>query len=94
MTESVTRKTPDPASIRYLPLDKATAAPGDGFWEVYADRWWAYEPEKGLIFYRKSPQCNRDERIARRVVELCHPDAEMVFVPRVYVRHDCADYGA
>lgn len=78
--------------MRYLPLDKATAEPGEGTWEVYTDRWWAHEPGKGLLFFRKSPQCNRNENIARHVAERCHPDAEVIFVPRVYLKHDCGDY--
>lgn len=78
--------------IRHLPLDQATAEPGEGTWEVYTDRWWSHEPDKGLLFFRKSPQCNRNEGIARSITAKCHPDAEVVFVPRVYVRHDCRDY--
>lgn len=80
------------ARIHYLPLDKATTEPGDGFWEVYADRWWSYEPDKGLLFYRKSPQCNSNEAIARKVTQSCHPGAEVIFVPRVYLKHNCGDY--
>ena len=79
--------------ISYLPLDKAiTAEPTDGFWEVYVDRWWSHEPGKGLLFYGKSPQCNRNENIARQVTERCHPGAEVIFVPRVYLKHNCGDY--
>jgi hypothetical protein len=78
--------------IRHLPLAEATALPSNGFWEVYVDRWWAHEPGKGLLFYGKSPQCNPHESIARNVQEKCHPDAELLFVERVYVRHDCGDY--
>ena len=78
--------------IHYLPLDKATAEPGDGFWEIYANRWWSHEPGKGLLFYRKSPQCNQFEHIARSVAERCHPGAEVIFVPRVYLKHNCGDY--
>lgn len=84
--------TIDRRHITYLPLDKAIAEPGDGFWDILADRWWSYEPDKGLLFFRKSPQCNRRESIARMVTEKCHPDAEVIFVPRVYLRHNCSDY--
>ena len=82
----------DRRQISYLPLDKATAEPGDGFWYVMADRWWSYEPDKGLLFFRKSAQCNQHESIARSITAQCHPGAEVIFVPRVYVKHDCGDY--
>jgi hypothetical protein len=61
-------------------------------WDIYADRWWAHEPDKGLLFYGKSPQCNANESIARKVQQAAHPDAELLFVERVYVRHNCGDY--
>jgi hypothetical protein len=85
-------KTLNRAKIRYVPLDVATATPGGGFWEVIADSWWAHEPGKGLLFYSQSPQCNKNEQIARAIQKKCHPQAETVFVARVYVRHDCGDY--
>jgi hypothetical protein len=78
--------------IRYLPLDKATTEPGGGCWEILVDRWWSHEPGKGLLFFRKSPQCNANEGFARKVTERFHPDAEVIFVPRVYLKHDCGDY--
>lgn len=81
-----------PQHITHLPLDQATAPPAGGVWDVYSDRWWAHEPGKGLIFWRKSPQCNPHESIARKVMEHSHPTAELIFVDRVYVRHDCGDY--
>lgn len=81
----------DHRAITYLPLGEATAEPGDGIWDVLADRWWSHEPGKGLLFFRKSPQCNRHESIARKVTRH-HPGAEVIFVPRVYVKHDCGDY--
>lgn len=76
MSETTVRGIPR-SEITYLPLDKATAEPGDGFW---------------LLFFRKSPQCNRNESIARSVTAKCHPGAEVIFVPRVYLKHDCGDY--
>lgn len=78
--------------ITHLPLDQATKPPTDGHWDVYANRWWCHEPGKGLLFWRKSPQCNPNESIARAVQKSCHPDTELIFVERVYLRHDCGDY--
>ena len=82
----------NPANIQYMPLEQATTPPGQGFWEVYADSWWAHQPGKGLLFYGKSPQCNRIEHIARSIQQRCWPDAELIHVPRVYVKHNCSDY--
>jgi hypothetical protein len=78
--------------ITYLPLDKVVTEPGDGTWDVRTRRWWSYEPGKGLMFFRKSPQCNVSEAVARKVTEQCHPGAEVIFMPRVCLRHDCGDY--
>jgi len=78
--------------INYKPLDEITKEPGEGFWEVYVDRWWSYEPDKGVLFYQKSPQCNKNEALARSVTSKYHPGAEVIFIPRAYLMHDCADY--
>lgn len=78
--------------LTYMPLEQATAEPGNGTWDVLIDRWWSYEPDKGLLFYRKSPQCNKNELLARKITATCHPDAEVIFVPRAYLKHDCQDY--
>lgn len=78
--------------VTYLSLEEATKEPGNGTWDVLIDRWWSYEPDKGLLFYGKSPQCNSHESISRQLTASHYPDAEVLFVPRVYVRHDCGDY--
>lgn len=78
--------------VTYLPFDKATAEPGYGFWEVYVDCWWSHEPGKGLLLFAGNPQCNQNESIARQVTQRCHPGAEVLFVPRVYLKHECGDY--
>ena len=78
--------------ITYLPLLEAMTEPGEGFWEILTDRWWSFEEGKGLLFYRKSPQCNRNKNIANKITVMCHPDARLLFVSRVYLKHDCSDY--
>ena len=82
----------DPKKITFMPLEEATAVPGDGFWNIMADRWWSHVPEKGLIFYGNSPQCNSNEGLARALARRIWPDAVVIFLPRVYLKHDCADY--
>lgn len=75
-----------------MTLKEATAKPGNGFWEVLVDRWWSYERGKGILFYNKSPQCNSNKSIAEHVTTKCHPNATVIFLGRVYVKHDCGDY--
>jgi len=78
--------------LRYVPLEQATALPGNGHCDVMVNRWWCYQPDRGLMFFGKSPQCNTDERLARSIQQRCWPDAELLFVERVYLPHDCGDY--
>ncbi len=79
----------NPRLIKHMPLEAATREPDDGLWDVYVNRWWAHEPGKGLLFYGQAPQCNKRESIARSVASRCYPDAEVIFVPRVYIKHRC-----
>lgn len=83
---------PELTLVSYMTLEEATAAPTEGFWYVLTDRWWSYEPEKGIIFYRKFPQCNRSKNIAEMITKKCWPGAEIIFLDHVYVQHDCKDY--
>lgn len=81
----------------YMPLEKATRTPTDGFcWELYAERFWIVHPEKGIAFYdpagkgrRISPQCNSAEAVAARLRPEGH---EVQYIARVWVRHNCSDY--
>jgi hypothetical protein len=82
----------NPKWIKYVPMERVTTLPHDGFWDIRSDRWWVYQPDKGLVFYRKSPQCNINETIARKLQQQCWPDAELIFLERVYLPHDCGDY--
>lgn len=78
--------------INYMTLEEATKEPDDGFWYVLADRWWSYEPGKGLLLYQNSPQCNKSKSITEAIARKRYPDAQIIFVPRVYLRHDCSEY--
>lgn len=82
----------DEKHINYKSVEEVTKEPGEGTWEVLVNRWWSYRPDKGLLFYKKSPQCNRLENIARYVANKCYPDAEIIFIPYAYLKHDCHDY--
>jgi hypothetical protein len=58
----------------------------------WLDSWWVVHPEKGLTFYGKgfgSPQCNRNETLARR---FCPDWAVVKFFPRVITPLNVSDY--
>lgn len=84
--------TIDQTAITYIPLEEVTRPPRGGHWDVWANVWWSHVPGKGLMFYRKSPQCNSNETIARKLQEQLYPDAELVFVERAFLPHNCHDY--
>jgi hypothetical protein len=68
--------------ITYIPLDNLTR-PHEG--QVMADRWWIVDPEKGALVYKKfAPQCNRDEMIARRILDM-YPGCVVRHIEFAYV---------
>lgn len=82
-----------PDNIRYMPVEQvAEPTKAWGPWELLADRWWVHKPGAGLVFYGRSPQCNGDEKIARKIQATVWPDLEVIFVPRVFLLHHCEDY--
>lgn len=81
---------PDDPRIVYLPLSDAERA--EGSCEVVRNSWWTVHPERGLVFWTRTPknglrgakpQCNRDERVANMVVPQMFPWAEIKWVPLV-----------
>jgi len=78
--------------LSYLPLDAATRTPENGFYWVLANRWWCYQPDKGLLLFAGNPQCNSNENLARSIRDRCWPDAEVIFIEQAYLPHDCQDY--
>jgi hypothetical protein len=58
-----------------IPIEKATK-PFDGA-RVYADKWWIVM-DGCVLFYRgRSPQCNANEDIAKRLRDRLYPGAEV-----------------
>ena len=77
----------------FVSFEKATVPPA-GLIEHIKDSWWVTHPEKGVAFFdkrRQSPQCNRNEEIARRIGGM-YPWAEIKFIPSVFRRIDPQDY--
>lgn len=91
----------------FLPVDEATAPVKAGMFQHYVDAWWVVHPERGLAFFNPpgrrrragslgSPQCNTDERIARKVGPVTagtvFPEVEIRQFPSVWVPIDISDY--
>jgi hypothetical protein len=86
----------DPCWV-FFPEEEAVVPP-PGIIQHIKDHWWAYHPQKGLLFYRKgkrgsmSPQCNSSEELCRRLNAHLHPWAEVKFFPSVFFRVNPHDY--
>ena len=68
-----------------VPIDKAVK-PFDGAY-VYCDRWWTVENDC-ILFYRGSPQCNADRRIAESFRDRMYPGADVRLLPVVYMPNE------
>lgn len=82
---------PDDKRLRYVPLDKATVPP-PGLIEHIKDSWWSVHPERGLIFFKDSPQCNQNEAVSRHISSGHYPWAEVQFIPSVFRTINPQDY--
>lgn len=81
-------KTYDPVpetnqNLNFKSLFDAAQRPS-GVYESYDEYWWVTHPEKGVVFYRDSPQCNSSLEIAIKIAKL-YPWAEIKYVEKVYV---------
>src|SRR5215469_14287665 len=94
----------------FLPVAEATAPGKGGFFQHYVDAWWTVHPVNGLLFFNPKnartgrrrhgrygfPQCNTDERIARKVgldtAGSLWPEIEIRKFPSVWVPVDINDY--
>jgi hypothetical protein len=71
-------------NLNFKSLHDAINRPA-GVYETYDNYWWLTHPEKGIVFYRDSPQCNEDIEIARKMI-IIYPWAELKYIQKVYVR--------
>lgn len=78
--------TDDHPNLRFMPLDDVTKA--SGAVDIVRDAWWAVHPERGLVFWRYSPQCNGVESIARSVIPTLYPWANIRQIPLVMIPED------
>lgn len=86
MDQSDDRLVFRPESEVTQPIDNST---------VYADKWWVYVPDKGIMFFRRTPksrhlapQCNSNRDCAEAVRLKLYPWAELRHLPVVYLRID------
>lgn len=87
----------DDPRMSFIQFDKV-ADPDGLYVEVFRDRWWVVDPERGVALWRErgmtslSPQCNASEAITRSLVECLYPWADVRQVPMVLVPIDVRNY--
>ncbi len=88
---------PNDPRLVFVSLEEAAIAP-DGLCQHYKDRWWSYDPERGVIFWKPErrslsfPQCNSNEYAARYHGERMYPWAEIKFISSVFTQANPLDY--
>jgi len=83
---------PDNNQLAYVAIDQDVLEAPNGIIQHYKDHWWAVHPEKGLIFYYKSAQCNKSREIVATLVPKLYPWAEIKFFPSIFRRINISDY--
>lgn len=68
-----------------IPVEKAVKPFEEAY--VYCNRWWTVR-DGCILFYRKSPQCNSIEKVARKFQERLFPGANVRFLPVVFAPND------
>ena len=87
----------DDKRLRFMPIDIAVKPP-PGLIEHLKDRYWAFDKERGLIFWKSigrhglHPQCNSTQPVADRLIKKLYPWAEVLFVKSVFTRINPHDY--
>jgi hypothetical protein len=73
-----------------MKIADATIVP-EGFVHILKDRWWSTDGEN-ILFFRNydSPQCNSNKEIAEQIA--ANHKGQVVFMPLVYLPHNCNDY--
>lgn len=54
--------------------------------------WWIVTPDKHVLFYKGSPQCNISEAITKSIRDRIHIGCDVEYMPVSFVDHDCHDY--
>jgi hypothetical protein len=84
-----------PEYFKKTPIAQATTLPETGeFIHVIRDRYWAVTDDDCILAYKGySRQCNSNEGIVQRLISSDrHPGVKVVFLPLVFLPHNCRDY--
>ena len=66
-----------------LPVSRVTIPFNEA--RVLTNSYWIVVDECVLMYKGRSPQCNMNKEIAERVRDRLYPDAEVRFIPLVYL---------
>lgn len=78
-------------NLRFIPIAKATTPPS-GLIEHFKNCFWCVHPDKGVVFWKQSPQCNTNELITARLAASMYPWAEVRLIPSVFRKINPHDY--
>ncbi len=81
----------DDKALRFVPIEKATIPPS-GLIEHFKECFWCVHPEKGIVFWKRSPQCNTNKLSATRIRDHMYPWAEVHFLSSVFRKINPHDY--
>lgn len=82
--------TEDDKRLSFVPIEKAVVPPS-GLIEHIKDHYWLVHPVKGIVFWKESPQANRNEELTRRW-QKNNLWAEVMFLPSVFRSINPSDY--
>jgi hypothetical protein len=75
------------ADCKKLPVEKVTAPPTEsGYYELLTNRYWQVVDNCILLYRGFAPQCNENRSIVAR---LTGDVGEVVYLERVWLRHEC-----
>ena len=76
-------KKPPIDSCTKVPIAKIST-PETGLFFVWVNAWWVVVDDCVLFFRGRSPQCNCDERLARKIAEKLYPGADVRQIPLAF----------
>lgn len=78
-------------NLRFVLLEKATIPP-NGLIEHFKDCYWIVHPEKGVVYWKHSPQCNKSEEITKNIAKSLYSWVEIKFIPSIFRSINPNDY--
>lgn len=74
--------------IKKIPIADAST-PKRGLFMVYVDSYWVVTPDREIILYDGSPQCNQHAFMAMHLQRRLYPDYATERLPLIFIRHEC-----